>query len=503
MREVLIIRGCHMVFNSYTFILVFLPLCVIVFHLLKRTGSTPVPKCFLLCASLFFYGFHNRRAAAVLCLSVIVNYGISLLCKKREDADTKFHHPKAALITGIVLDLLLLIYCKYLLFFEEIGNSLFHTDFTFVAIILPLGISFYTFSQIAYLVDCYRGEVNCSFLDYALFITFFPKITVGPIALPSEMIAEWDAGLKEKTDPEYLAKGLTAFSFGLAKKVLLADSLAKYADWGFSHIGVLGTTNACLVMLSYTLQIYFDFSGYCDMARGICLLLGMDLVQNFDSPYRSLSVTEFWKRWHITLTRFFRKYVYFPLGGNRKGKIRTWLNHLIVFLLSGLWHGASFTFLIWGLLHGIAVIISKLIAPFSAKWPKIVRFFLTFSFVNLAWVYFRAPDLKSAHAFFEELFTGGIVPVNIEFIAAATPAECNILQWLVLRFTTLSTYYTGMIIVLGLLLFALIASIFMKNTDERIAKFVPSGKLAALTTFLLVMGILSLSEISKFIYVNF
>lgn len=489
----MIIRGYPMVFNSYTFILIYLPLCVIIFHLLKRTPYPLLPKCFLLCASLFFYGYHNLYALIVLCLSVIGNWVISLLCRKK----------KLFLVIGIVGNLLALLYCKYLLFFEDISNRLFGTHFSALSIILPLGISFYTFSQITFLVDTYRDEVHCSFLDYALFITFFPKITVGPIALSSEMIPQWEHLHEEKPDYDRIACGLTAFSFGLAKKVLLADSLAKYADWGFSHIDGLGMTNAFLVMLSYTMQIYFDFSGYCDMARGICLMLGMDLAQNFDSPYRSLSVSEFWRRWHMTLTRFFRVYVYFPLGGNRKGKLRTYLNNFLIFILSGLWHGASFNFLIWGMVHGIGIIISKLIAPLSVKWPKLIRFLLTFAFVNLAWVYFRAPDLGSAHAFFKELFAGGIVPVNIEFIAAATPAECNILQWLVLRFTTLSTYYTGMVIVLGLLFFAVFASILMKNTDERILHFTPSKKLTAATTFLLVMGILSLSEISKFIYVNF
>ncbi len=499
----MIIRGYDMVFNSYTFILLFLPLCVIIYHLLKRTGYPLLPKCFLLCASLFFYGYHNLRALAVLCVSVVANYGISRLCIKRESESPRLRLRKAYLVIGIILNLAALLYCKYLLFFEGIGNYLFKTGFSATAIILPLGISFYTFSQITYLVDSYRGDVNCSFLDYALFVTFFPKITVGPIALSTEMIPQWNQAQEKITDPACIASGLTAFSFGLAKKVLLADALAKYADWGFSHIDALGSTNAFLVMLAYTMQIYFDFSGYCDMARGICLLLGMDMVQNFDSPYRALSISEFWRRWHMTLTRFFRVYVYFPLGGNRKGKVRTYLNHFVVFLLSGLWHGASFNFLIWGMVHGIGIIISKLIAPVSVKWPKLIRFALTFGFVNLAWVYFRAPDLSTAHAFFKELFTGGLVPVNIEFIAAATPAECNILQWIVLRFTTLSTYYTGMVIVLGLLLFAVFASVCMKNTDERIETFKPSGRLVAATTFLLVMGILSLSEISKFIYVNF
>lgn len=487
-----------MVFNSYSFILIYLPVCVAGFHLLKRTKVPALAKYFLLCASLFFYGLHNLRSLLVLCISVMLNYALSLyLC--REEAAFR----KAVLTAGIVLDLGALIYCKYLLFFEDVSNSLFHTQFGAIPLIVPLGISFYTFTQIAYLVDAYREMVRYSFSDYALFITFFPKITVGPIALASEMIPQFKRAVTEKCDPVLLSKGLVGLSFGLAKKVLLADSLAKYVDWGFNNLSALGTTNAILVMLAYTMQIYFDFSGYCDMATGICLMLGLDLVRNFDSPYRALSVTEFWKRWHISLTRFFRRYVYFPLGGNRKGRVRTVLNRLLIFLLSGLWHGASLNFLIWGGIHGLGIIVSKALAPVSVRWPKVIRFLLTFTFVNLAWVYFRAPDLPTAHAFFAQLFAGGFVPVNIEFIAAATPNACNILQWLFMRFTPLSTYYTGMVIVLSLLGFAVFASVKMKNTDERMDHFKPTGRLAAACSILLVLGILSLSEISKFIYVNF
>ncbi len=487
-----------MTFNSYSFILVFLPLCVVCFHLLKRTKYPVIPKCFLLCASLFFYGLHNHRALAILCISILINYALSRLLAKQNRGR------KALLGTGIALNLAALLYCKYLLFFEGLSNTIFKTSLTFTSLILPLGISYFTFSQIAFLVDCYRDSANCcSLLDYALFVSFFPKVTLGPIALSTEMVPLFDKAVKEKVDYETSAKGLICLSFGIAKKVLLADALSNYVDWGYLHIDALGTTNAVLVMLSYTMQIYFDFSGYCDIARGVCLLLGMDLPANFNSPYRSLSIAEFWKRWHMTLTRFFRVYVYFPLGGNRKGKVRTYLNHFLVFLLSGLWHGASLNFLLWGLIHGAGITVSKQLSPLSVKWPRWIRFLLTFAFINLTWVFFRAPDLKTAGAFLAELFTGGLPPVNIEFIAAATPAEFNILQWLILTFTSLSTYYTGMVLILSVLAFAVFASIRMKNTDERIAAFHPSAKLCAVSTALLVFGILSLSEISKFIYVNF
>lgn len=488
-----------MVFNSYSFILIFLPVCIILYRLLCLSKNAVLPKVFLLCASLFFYGFNNYKALIVLIISIIINYIISLLFDRLRGRSLG----KMLLIFGIILNLSLLIYCKYLTFFSSVINSVSNLNITFSSILLPLGISFFTFSQIAYLVDTYRGGAHASLLDYALFVSFFPKVTVGPIALSSEMIPQFNDIALRKWDDERFSKGLIALSFGLAKKVLLADSFCKYVDWGYSHISGLGSINAFIVMLAYTLQIYFDFSGYCDMARGVCLMIGFDLPKNFNSPYRSLSIAEFWKNWHITLTRFFRNYVYFPLGGNRKGKVRTYLNHFIIFFLSGLWHGASVNFLIWGMLHGLGIIVSKLIAPIMKKVPKAIRFILTFGFVNIAWIYFRADTLDTAHSFIGELFSFKLIPINIEMVAAATPAEANLLQWLILKFTSFSAYYSGMIVILLLLLFGLYASIFMKNTDERIENFTPSRRMVFATVSLLVWGILSLSEISKFIYVNF
>ena len=490
-----------MIFNSYSFILIFLPIVVTVHYLLKRLHRPVVSKCFLLCASFFFYGYHNKRALIVLIASMLFNYSVAYLMTRNKERP---HIGKLLLAAGITVDIGALVYCKYLGFFSSLAASLFHSDFVMSSVILPLGISYYTFSQIAYLVDCFRDSSDsCSLLDYLLFVSFFPKVSIGPIAFSQEMIPWFDRSVRDDTDYDRIGAGLMAFAFGLAKKMLLADTLAKYTDWGYMNIDLLGSTGALFVMLSFTMQIYFDFSGCCDMARGVCLMLGMDLPVNFDSPYRSLSINEFWKRWHITLTRFFRKYVYFPLGGNRKGKVRTYINYFIVFLLSGLWHGASLTFLVWGMVHGAGIIASKLLSPYSAKWPKAIRFILTFSFVNLAWVYFRAEDIATAHAFFAQLFTGGIRPIEALFIASVTPPEFQTLQWLFLTYTPIDPYYSGFVIIAGILLFSVIASICMKNTDERIAAFRPSGRLVAATTVLMFLSLLSLSAFSKFLYVNF
>ncbi|MFT3984071.1 MAG: MBOAT family O-acyltransferase [Lachnospiraceae bacterium] len=490
-----------MVFNSYLFVLVFLPLAVAGYHMINKTNHFDIAKVFLLCMSLWFYGYQNIKMLPVLLMSILFNYALVMLffCEDRTPAVKK-----GALITGILFNLLSLFYFKYLVFFEVVSNKLFGTEFTFVSLLLPLGVSFFTFQQIAYLIDSYGdSSVRYRLLDYALFVSFFPKITVGPIALSTELIPQFNDSLRKKADYEKLSKGLLSFSFGLAKKVLLADTLANYADWGFSNIPSLGSLNAFLVMLAYTMQIYFDFSGYCDMASGICLMLNFDLPVNFDSPYKAKSIAEFWKRWHMTLTRFFRTYVYFPLGGNRKGRLRTYLNMFLIFFLSGLWHGAADTFLIWGMIHGAGICLSKLLEKWTGKLPVFLRWLGTFLFVNLAWIYFRAPDLASANAFFKQLFSFEFLPVDIKLIAASTPAEANLLQWLIQQSSGDAPYASGLIVVLAVLAFSVFAGTVMKNTQDRIRVFRPSKGTLAVTVLLLVWSVLSLSEVSTFIYVNF
>ncbi len=490
-----------MVFHSYFFTLVFLPFVVVGYHMINKTNHFDIAKVFLLCMSLWFYSDQNIKALPVLVSSILLNYAIVMLLFREEYTPVV---RKCALIAGIFLNLSSLIYFKYLGFFEVVFNRLLGMEFSYASLLLPLGISFFTFQQIAYLIDSHRDvTVRYRFLDYALFVSFFPKITVGPIALSTELIPQFNDSLRKKVDYASLSKGLVSFSFGLAKKVLLADTLASYADWGFSNIASLGSSNAFLVMLAYTMQIYFDFSGYCDMASGICLMLNFDLPANFDSPYKAKSIAEFWKRWHITLTRFFRTYVYFPLGGNRKGRLRTYFNMFFIFFLSGLWHGAAYTFLIWGMIHGIGICLSKLLAKWTGRLPGFLRWLGTFLFVNLAWIYFRAPDLATANAFMEQLFSFQFLPIDIKLVVAATPAEANLLQWLIGQSSGGMLYYSGLAVILAVLAFSVFAGTTMKNTQERIRNFRPSKGILAVTVLLLVWSVLSLSKVSTFIYVNF
>lgn len=492
---------CPMSILSYSFVFIFLPIVVLGWFQLNKHGFETAAKGFLLLASLYFYMSAGTFSLVALIISLSFTYVVA-----RYGLADKLSYliRKIFLIMGIAVNIAALIYCKYLVYFETLINNHAGTNFTYTAVIVPLGISYFTFSQIAFLVDSYRNpDYSCSFLDYALFVSFFPKITVGPIALSSEMIPQFNDSARKKVNYENLSKGLYGFTFGMAKKLLIADSLAPFVDLGYKNIGNMGTTNAFLIIISYTMQIYFDFSGYCDMAVGICRMLNFDIPDNFDAPYRSLSIAEFWKRWHITLTRFFRNYVYIPLGGNRKGKVRTYLNTLIIFLLSGLWHGAATTFVVWGAIHGIGSILSKIASPVTVKLPKWIRWIGTFAFVNLAWVYFRAPDIESANMMLKQLFTGGIIPVNIAMVASCMPPEGDIFQWIFLKINPSWTYYTGSIILIGIMAFAVFASTKMKTTAERVRDFVPSkGKIATIV-ILMTWSVLSLSEVAQFIYVNF
>lgn len=492
-----------MSFNSYLFVLIFLPIVVIGYHIINEKNHFELGKWFLLATSILFYGYAGIRGLVTTGLLVAVNY---LLYK----AILKSEKEKLFLTSGIILNVLSLFIFKYLVTLEIKSNQLLGTEFTFNNIIVPLGISFITFSQISFLVDSYTEKKNkgdntlqtVSFLDYALFVLFFPKVTVGPIALAKDFIFQFNDAIKKSVGWNNISKGLYAFVFGLSKKVLIADAMAKYADWGFSNIEGLGTLNAFIVMLAYTMQIYFDFSGFCDMSMGICLMLNFDLPLNFNSPYRALSIGEFWDRWHITLTKFLTKYIYIPLGGNRKGNIRTYVNIMLVFLISGIWHGAALTFAIWGVMHGIASCIGRLLKNVERKIPNGIRWMFTFLFVNVAWVFFRAVTLNDALTFLHELFSFKFKKVDVALVVASMPSEYGIFQWMFDKIG-LNTYYTGLPVTALLLLFALFASIKMKNTSERIENFEITTRKLVVTVALLAWSIISLSEVSSFIYVNF
>ena len=490
-----------MLIQSYSFIFIFFPVVTILYWIVNSRKLYTLGKMILLVSSLLFYALLTPgiKGLAALLISVAVCYLTAYVMQKSVQVPLR----KLLLVFGIVANILFLVYCRYL---EYIGSLIVKTgvSFVFKAIVVPVGISYFTFSQIAYLVDSYRDpELRYNFFDYLLFVSFFPKITVGPIALTTELIPQLNDAIRKKIDHDNMARGLYRFTLGLAKKLILADNLGPFVDLGYQNIPNLSSGDAILVTLSYTLQLYFDFSGYCDIASGMCLMLGMDLCENFDGPYQSLSIYEFWKRWHISLTRFFRNYLYIPMGGNRKGKVRTYINNMFIFLVSGLWHGAANHFILWGGIHGVGVIVSRLISPVMKKVPKYIRWFVTFSFVNFAWVFFRADDTKMALDMLKQVFTGGFRALNSGIIGTCIPTELQLFQWFVLKIAPDMTFYTGCAIWILLVAVALYFAAFSKPSLKRCEEFVPSRKKVFITVILFAWSVLSLSDVAEFIYVNF
>ncbi|NLG03118.1 MAG: MBOAT family protein, partial [Clostridia bacterium] len=415
-------------FSSFIFLLLFLPITIIGYFLLNKKNHNEIAKLFLFVMSLWFYAYSDYHFLIILILSILLNFGLSVWIRKINVRKLQ----KCLLALGIILNLASLLYFKYTNFFEASLNQYLGTSFVLKQIILPLGISFFTFQQIAFLIDAYRDhDIIYSFLDYALFVSFFPKITQGPIALHHEIIPQFHDPKRKLFSYESASKGLLSLSLGFAKKLILADNLGSIADWGYQNISVLGTTNALIVILAYTLQIYFDFSGYCDIASGICLMLNIDLPINFNSPYKSISIDDFWKRWHITLTRFFRNYLYFPMGGSKKGTLRTYFNIFFIFFVSGLWHGAAFTFIVWGIIHGIGMCLSKLTKNIMKPVPVILRWLGTFIFVNIAWIFFRSATLSDAIQMIRQLCSLNFAPLSADMVVIGLPSEFEFLQQLI------------------------------------------------------------------------
>ena len=364
----------------------------------------------------------------------------------------------------------------------------------------PLGLSFFTFQQLWLLKESASGAFSppgpLTADALALHGLFFPTVSSGPILRPDAFFPQAADGHFLRPDWTDRAQGLYALCFGMAKKVLLADPLGAVVNSGYARAGELTAPAAWLVILGYTLQLYFDFSGYCDIAAGSARLLGVRLPVNFDSPYRSLSLGEFWKRWHMTLTAFLRECVYFPLGGSRGGTARTCRNILLVYLISGLWHGAGWTFLVWGALHGLGQVIERLWGPGRDRLPRWARWVLTFGFVNLAWVFFRAPDLDTAGTVLRQALLGGWgLPAWLA--EDLLPSEAQALRVLGLGGRA------GTVLLAAVFTAGLAAALKPGNTLRRAETLRPTAGRCALCCLLLCWAALSFSGVTTFIYANF
>jgi alginate O-acetyltransferase complex protein AlgI len=396
-----------MLFNSVEFLFFFLPALLIIFfwlgHYSHRLAAT-----WLMGGSLFFYGWWNPAYLGLLLASVVFNFMVGYALGRAHDIGSP--RRKRLLALGVIGDLTLLAYYKYANFFIDTFNASLGTSYGFVEVILPLGISFFTFTQIAFLVDAARGEAKeFDFIHYGLFVTYFPHLIAGPVLHHKEMMPQFGKASTYRINAEHLTVGLTVFALGLFKKVVVADGVAPYAAPVFSGAqqgDVLTLFQAWGGALAYTMQLYFDFSGYSDMAIGLSYMIGVRLPLNFNSPYKAVSITDFWRRWHMTLSRFLRDYLYIPLGGNRKGSVRRYANLMTTMLLGGLWHGAGWTFVIWGGLHGLYLVLHQAwhgvrvrLGHDLTRTTGAGRFFgisLTFLFVVVGWVFFRAQTLHGA-----------------------------------------------------------------------------------------------------------
>ena len=483
-----------MLFNSYLFIFLFLPATLIVYFLLNNRRLTLASKIWLVFASLFFYGWWNPIYIPLILGSILFNYALGVTLSGVKNFQSKF-----ILISGIAGNLGLLAYFKYMDFFITNINYLTGGHIRLLQITLPLGISFFTFTQIAYLVDAYRRLAKeYSFLNYFLFVTFFPHLLAGPIIHHQEMMPQFDRLKNKLLNHRNLVHGLLLFFIGLFKKVVIADTLAVWADQGFDHAAVLNLVEAWTVSLSYSLQLYFDFSGYTDMALGSSLMFNIRLPINFNSPYRSSSIQEFWRRWHMTLGRFIRDYVYIPLGGNRVPEMRIIINLLVTFFIIGLWHGAGWTFVCWGLMHGVAIVVQRIWGKLHITLPRFLAWILTFSFVNFSWIFFRAKNFDDAVKVVKGMF--GIYGLG------GTEQIPNAFRSLK-RFQLALKHWLGNIDgdgqTLPFIIVCLILSIYFRNSNDMEERFSPNWKNACILGALSLYAMLNLQKASQFIYFNF
>ena len=476
-----------MLFNSIQFIFIFLPIVLIIYFALNKFKLVHLATGWLVLASLYFYSAWNINYLALILCSIIFNYSIgqTLLSDKLKI------NRKALAVFGIVGNVLLLIYFKYFNFLISNINAVLHQHFNFMELMLPLAISFFTFQQIAYLVDTYKGKTKeIDFLTYSLYICFFPHLISGPIVRYEEEVPQIQNLRKRFVNWKNLSKGLFLFAIGLFKKVVIADMLAKCALAGFGNPDNLSMMEAWITIFGYTFQIFFDFSGYTDMARGIGLMFNFDIAENFNNPYISKDIQEFWRRWHITLSRWLKDYLYIPLGGNRNGKFNTYRNLLLTFLIGGIWHGANWTFIVWGILHGVGSVINRFWKNINGNMPNCCAWLLTFIYVNIAWVYFGARHVQDANKILLTAFnplTFDIPRIYFPFVRfRATGGSCDII----------------ILILIPLLIYFIFNDSFRKWVDN----FKPHTKYALFIAVLIIISVYNILKpdySSSFIYFNF
>ena len=470
-----------MIFNSMMFLWIFLPIILVLYYIVPNK----LKNLFLMLISLVVYAWGSLESLTVLLTSIVVNYFIGILI----NAQKKNRLKKIFFGAGMLFNIGILCYYKYSNFFISTACKILgNTTFNMIDILIPVGISYFTFSSMSYLFDIYRQEakVQKNPINLALYISFFPKVMMGPI----ESYKDFEVFINEKDlSIDNMADGIKRFVYGLSKKVIIANSMAVIADTIFdSDISMITTRIAWIGSLCYTIQIYFDFSGYSDMAIGLSKMLGFNLKENFDLPYNSQSITEFWRRWHISLSTWFKNYLYIPLGGNRKGNFRTYLNLFIVFLVTGLWHGASWNFIVWGVYNGLFMVVERIFLKkiLDKNKFKIINHIYTLLVVITSWIYFRISDINKAVEYVRIMFTKTtLLPEKMVYLS-------NVL-----------TTSNLIIFVIGIIFAGIVPALYRKTSKLKNIYEVFIEPIIIVTLFLMSIMYIVNGTYNSFIYMNF
>jgi alginate O-acetyltransferase complex protein AlgI len=484
-------------FNSYEFILLFFPLVYVGLCLCRRAGWLRLVKLWLILVSLGFYIWGDPSGGLLLLGSLVINYlfawGIGRegsACRRANDGGNA--RIRVWLVGGIGINVALLLYFKYTNFFLDSIAEVLDVAVMRLDIVLPLGISFITFQQIAFLVDTYRNRLSSiRIIDYVLFMCFFPQLTAGPIVRYQEMVPQY---VSLGRSSGQAAAGIFLFCIGMFKKTVIADTLAIWVRDGYARSDdILGLVDAWIATLSYTFQLYFDFSGYSDMAIGVALIMGIRLPINFNSPYQATSLQDFWRRWHMTLSAFLREFVYVPLGGNRQGRLITSRNLFLTFLIGGVWHGAAWGFVIWGAIHGLALIVHRLWQACKFELPSWFGWLLTFMVVHVAWVFFRAESADQALDILMSLVGwNGLGGFETDYSMA---------NWV--RALLGAKDALGSRAEQASVLVLLLGAIWLPNSMTLLRRFRPSGAALLVALGCGLLSFFHVSEFSDFIYARF
>lgn len=491
-----------MLFNSYGFIFAFLPITFVGYFLVAQAGRREPSVLWLASASLVFYSWWNVRYLPLILSSILINFVCSRILQSPEMRERFGFSKFFILMTAITFNVLLLCYFKYADFFIENTNALFTSNMPLLHVALPLAISFFTLQQIAYQIDCYDGLVKSKpgIAEYTLFVSFFPQLIAGPIVHQKEMMPQFLDDTNRQINPNNIAAGVLLFSVGLFKKVFVADTFAVWATNGFDGATTLNLLEAWLTSLSYTFQLYFDFSGYTDMAIGLALLFNIRLPNNFDSPFKSKGMIEFWQRWHMTLSRFITAYMYTPLlrSFNKITFPKAMFATFLTMAIAGLWHGAAWTFLIFGVLHGLGIVVNHLWRKTKMPLSPILSWFITFNFVNITFVFFRATSWDSALKVLSGMigFNGIVLPDKLE-------ERFQFLNRFSIEFGHAFERVSGSWTACLWVIAALISVHALKNTLELKDNFEPSVRTLSLNVVCLTLSLLSLSNATEFLYFNF